>query len=205
MEFYLELSDNIENLRLQKDGAWRKIQIGEKLSESDFTSSYVFDLIRIQARKTRSIAGDKEYFHGNDHFYHHVMVKRESFPKTPSKEQLRSVIRQGDDNITNSLILNVYGFFELRDFYTMEINTDDPSIVFRYETFGAENEYVGEESAKDERYITDLYTTFLEGWLSHLKNGMTNRYFTTESKRSEETILAEIDAMKSYFNEISEE
>lgn len=204
MEFYLELSDKFEYLRLQKDGAWKKIQKGEKLSESDFTSSHVFDLIRIQGRKTRAVVEDKEVYHGHDHFYHHVMVERSSFPKTPSKDQLQSVIRQGDDNVTNSLILNVYGFFELRDYHTMEINTDDPTMVFRYETFGAENNYVGEESADDERYINDLYTTFLEGWLSHLKNGMTNRYFATESKRSEETILAEIDSMKSHWNEESE-
>lgn len=63
---------------------------------------------------------------------------------------MRSVINQGDDRIGIPLIFKrVYGFLLKQDFHTMDINTDDPTLVLDTKTFGAGNGYVGAESADD--------------------------------------------------------
>lgn len=201
----MELSNRMDSIRLQNDGTWRRSYHGEGLRESDFTSRHVFELVRRQIRAAVVEAEGVTHQVGKNGMYYHVLVKRDRFPKTPSKEQLRSVIRHGDDGVTNSLVLKVYGFFELRNFSTMDIQIDDPALVFRYETFGEENGYVGGGSADDHRYIDDLYTTFLEGWLSHLRSGATNMYFASEARRSEEAILADIDAMRGKWEEVFDE
>lgn len=202
MEFYLELTDLLQSYRLQTDGSWRKVACGNReILDSDFLCAHVFELIRLQKNNTSLELNGTVYNIkreiGNDRriIYYDVFVKREIFPFTPSKEQLRSVINQGDDRINNSLILNVYGFFEVRDFHTMDINTDDPTLVFRYETFGAGNGYVGAESADDNGFIDDLYALFLLGWYNHLVSGATNMYFEKEATESEQEIINKINSL----------
>lgn len=201
MEFYLELTDRKNCFRLQNNGSWRQRDYHErKLADNDFLSEKVFELILLQEKnKVVDIDGTSYNVmleNGDSDLYYDVFVKRGIFPLIPAKEQLRSIIRQGDDRIPNSLILNVYGFFELRNFYTMQLDIDDPTLVFRYETFAAGNVYVGEESANDNRYIDDLYTTFLKGWYEHLNGGHTNMYFESESKETEVQLTAMINNLQ---------
>lgn len=92
----------------------------------------------------------------------------------PSEAELISVIRQGDDRQTNSLLLNIYGFFEIREHYSVDYH--DPSIVLRFETFLAGNDYVGESAANDEDEIEKNYAHALNYWDMHLKTGKTHFY-----------------------------
>ncbi|MES2566219.1 MAG: hypothetical protein V4565_05100 [Bacteroidota bacterium] len=201
MEFYLELTDKKNYFRLQKDGSWRlRDYHNGELENKDFLSEMVFELIRLQKTKTVVHINGKSYKvlpeEGYSDLTYDVYVKRNMFPLIPSKEQLVSTIRQGDDRIINSLILNVYGFFELRDFHTMQIQIDDPTLVFRYETFSPYNDYVGMDASNDSRHINNLYTTFLKGWHEHLNGGHTNMCFESEPRETENELLKAINSLR---------
>lgn len=200
MKFYLELSNNIETYRLQKDDSWRPI--GERsIKETDFLTESSQEIMLKQKVDSTITIGDKTWkvntsesmFGETDKLYYDAHVLRTNTPETPSKEQLISTIRNGNDAINNSLILNVYGKFELRNFAKVNLSIEDPTIVVRNETFGAGNEYVGEKAANHKSFIDDIYACTLENWLNHLKTGGTNMYSDTRATKSVGDILLDIE------------
>jgi len=186
MKFYIELTDDISTFRLQSDLSWRKIETRD-IQDIDFLTPDVYELIKIQEvngqiklnnknwklNPTSSLFGEKQKLN------YRIFTIRCIKPPIPSRDQLISVIAQGDDRINNSLILNVHGLFELRDFYTLNLSFKDPTIVLRNETFSAGNGYVGKDAAKDANLIKGLYAVSLYHWLIHLQNGLTNMYSDT--------------------------
>lgn len=207
MKFYLELTNNIKTFRLQGDKTWREV-ISRELVKTDFTTSHVFEMILLQKMDTSITVGGKKWRVEPDHstlgetdtLYYKVYVDRSIFPIIPSKEQLISVIKQGDDRYTNSLILNTYGFYELREFRTMNISYEDPTIVLRNETFQAGNEYVGRVASEHSRFIDSLYIDSLYYWSINMESGKTNMYSDYNVSENLEDIIEKIKSLEKEFS-----
>lgn len=203
MDFYIELSNNDVAFRLQQDQSWREIQ-DRKIKKKDLLISKITHILRLQQIDgSIEIRGQKWSLNPTsfnlgerNNLFYHVYSNRYFIPRLPSKKQLISVIEQGDDRVFNSLILNIYGFFELRDFHTLSIGFVDPSIVFRFETFSSGNKYVGSTAAMEESFIDQLYATCLESWLINLETGKTGMYSDYFTKKSIEEVIQKIEEQK---------
>jgi len=204
MIFTVELEGIGRSYRLQRDGKWRRLGNDYSILESDFRTSTPSEVTNRTPYSTEielegvlykispTIGKAGEVLSGNSKVY------RREFPGViPSKEQLRAVIASGDDEQTNSLILNLQGQFEFRQRPPFDINKNDPTVVIRHETFAAGNEYVGIEAAQDEAHIDELFTSSLEGWLAHLQTGNTQEYSDSPSMKSAEQLLRELELLKS--------
>lgn len=209
MQFFLELTDRIKNhYRLQNDKkTWRRIIMNEPLRDSDFLSSEIYEFFKLQEidseieldRKVWELNSTSGQVGQDNGLEYKILVKRYFYPLVPSFEQLISVIKQGDDRLHNSLILNVFGFFELRNFDTINISIEDPTIVFRHETFSIGNDYVGSNASKDDLLMQNIYSTAIENWLDHLKTGRTNFYADFHTIKKIDYLLEELDKFKANF------
>jgi hypothetical protein len=200
MKFYVEIEAEINKYRLQTDHSWKKID-SKELSKTDLLTSDICELIKLQEIDENVVLDGKEWklnstsmsFGENNYAYYGIYTKRKISPLIPSKEQLKSVLAQGDDRINNTLILNAYGLFELREFNTLNLSFKDPSIVMRNETFIAGNGYVGNNVIGDDNYVNQLYRNALSFWLMHLKSGKTNFYSDVNTNQTESELINEIE------------
>ncbi len=203
MEFYIELSDDFKNYRYQNDNTWREL-ITREVLDTDFITSDIYGIIKLQMVDAKMELDGKEWkvnhssssYGSREYLGYEVFVHRKIKPKLPSLEQLTSVISQGDDRQSNSLILNCHGFFELRHRSTINLMYCDPTIITRHETYDSENGYVGPEAAKDTNYVEGIYRDSLEHWLIHLECGRTNMYCDNPTHKTVEELINEIDAIE---------
>lgn len=82
------------------------------------------------------------------------------------RQQLINTIKNGDDSITNRLILRVDGIFALVPYDSSE-DADaflDLDYVARWETFDAGNGYVGDNAAEDLELINEIYSDAKKAW-----------------------------------------
>ena len=108
--------------------------------------------------------------------YYRVFVLREALPFLPVREQLESIIRYGNDRADNAVVLTIDGLFELR---SCPFTVHDPFIVASFEKFPATGGFIGEEAAKDKKYLDSIYWKAVEFWVRHSITGETN-FFSDE-------------------------
>jgi len=178
MLFTIELTDIGVCYRLQNDGSWRECSEDKKLRETDFTCNDPAEVTqRSIAPETLEIDGKTydidphRWPTKHDQLHHASTLFRRDYPDEPSIDQLRQIIAQGDDAVSNVLILNVYGQFELRQSPPFNQLLNDPSIIVRHETFVAGNGYVGPEATEDEQHIRELFVDSLEYWKNRERHG----------------------------------
>lgn len=82
---------------------------------------------------------------------------------TLTPEQLKELIRSGDDSKPNQIRIREDGTIFLSSI--VGANQLD-GIIGRFETFQPHNDYVGPKRADDERYIKRLFLTIQE-WITH--------------------------------------
>jgi hypothetical protein len=196
--FYLQSTNRNCHYRLQSDFKWRKVNEKESISDNDYKTSSAKEIILYQqVNKKNDIDGtiqhlDFDDIASNKEFcYYEVFVLRSQY-YVPTKEQLISTISKGNDDINNSLILNVNGAFELRPRESVRKEVVDPTIIARFETFIAGYEEVGIKASKDKPFIDSLYVNFLDQWESHLLTGATNYYIDTLLDAKEEELIHKI-------------
>jgi hypothetical protein len=187
---------NAPLFRLQKDGSWRKCEGDKSLCETDRTCETPAEVIRLSSTNgavelhgTVYDIDAREWPTDNEQLHHGSQVFRQEFPKTPTKEQLKSVLANGDDSFHNQLILNVYGEFELRQNGSF---SNDPSKVVRFETFCAGNGYVGQEMANNDSFLNDNFLSALDYWITHLKTGNSQAYCDLYRSDTLDQMLAEL-------------
>lgn len=207
MEFFIELTNDQTTYRLQNDKTWHLLN-ERQLKDKDYLTSNVSEIIKLQEidrpidlngrqwklNPTSSSFGDESVL------TYQVYTNRDIIPRTPSRDQLKSIIAQGDDSFNNSLILNPHGFYELRNFHTLNFSIKDPTILHRHETFSAGNDYVGQEASEDQSLIDELYSTSLEHWLINLKYGRLNMYSDHHTQKTAEELIIEIEEIKTGYN-----
>lgn len=208
INFYIELTADRKKYRLQADKSTWLNTNSKEITDEDFITPDIYKIIKLQQVDSKIIIEGQECrlnptssFLGEKNIYgYEVYVTRDIFPLTPTKEQLVSTIHHGDDRISNSLILNVHGFFELRIRETISLEIQDPTIVVRNETFDSGNDYVGIDAAKDEILIDGLYASALELWTLHLQTGRTNFYCDYSAKKTVSESLNQLEKLEKAFN-----
>ncbi len=79
-----------------------------------------------------------------------------------TKERFRELISNADDRIPNQLRVNKNGLIYISH---EAVGSQDTLLVqFRYETYGAYNQYVGPKAASRKKYIDDEYEELLLAW-----------------------------------------
>lgn len=181
--------------RLKKDGTFKKVQgIDPKIILED---DYLFDDY-FQAKnwtkenphieldgKIIDLSPDRAI--GFTDYYYQIRPHRIRKPKQNyvTKEQLKNVLKNGDDSKHNSLVIDFDGFLHLLPF---EQAVKFPYAV-RFETFQAGNGYVGENS--NLYHLENTYLALLQGWADHL--GSHNQiYRDYTDTRSEDEVIEEI-------------
>lgn len=204
MKFTIELKELDRFHRLQKDNSWRIIDDNRSLIETDFQTNNPGEVLGKSSHEGEIVLDGVKYKvnptlvdFGNDNVLSTTsLVFRKQFPILPSIDQLRDTIANGDDSKHNSLILNVYGKFELRTRPPYDISKNDPTVIVRNETYSAGNEYVGVKASKDEQHVKQEYKASLEFWIRHLAKGVTQEYCDLASDRKTVDIIAEIKELE---------
>ena len=204
MIFTIEFKGMDRHFRRKKDNSWRTIKHSDiSLQENDYQTNDPKEVLAKSCDEGVIEIDGIEYNvnpiyinWGRDNILNPAsLVFRKNIPHLPSIDQLRDVIANGDDSKHNSLILNVYGNFELRSLPSYDISKNDPTVIVRHETYSAGNGYVGVESSKDDNHINQEYAASLELWASHLKTGGTQMYCDSTATRELTDILEEIQQM----------
>lgn len=88
---------------------------------------------------------------------------------TPTKEQLQALLRSCDDTAGGHILwVNRLGDVHI----TLLVNETpvkwatrmSEEIQFRYETYGTNNDYVGENAANNDDYVSSLFEKLLKDW-----------------------------------------
>lgn len=94
--------------------------------------------------------------------------------KDLSEEQLIDVIKNGDDNLTNMLVVSKQGVFSLFPYEKHSDNTDVFSYDFAVvnaESFQPHNDYVGVNAANDKTFVRNEYNRLNKAWHRYLEKG----------------------------------
>jgi hypothetical protein len=177
--------------RLKKDGTFKEISfidvlpddmIFDTIQEAQFwkENQSEFQVVgkMIKANPTSTGMADS---------YLHIRSHRVGKPKQMvfSKQEVENVLKYGNDNIHNSLVVDFDGFVHLVPF-----EQAITGYAVRFETFQAGNGYVGSKSSLN--HLDGTYLALLEGWLDHLETHDCE-YRDSESRRSEVDILSDIN------------
>jgi hypothetical protein len=203
MRFTVDLEGDLDLYRLQTDQSWRNCLNATGLAPTDMLCDTVEDALALNVLKgefqIENVVFDIEP-EPNTGFlpplHYTSSVFRREFPTVPSVDQLREVIRTGDDSVNNSLILNIDSMFELRSIPPYDFSINDPTCVVRYETFDAGNDYAGVEASEDDDHILTTYALMMSGWVEHLKNGATQLYYDEYSPISIEDLPQMLDEIQ---------
>jgi hypothetical protein len=87
----------------------------------------------------------------------------------PTKEELRALLRACDDTAGSHILwISREGEVQIsllsHETAAKWAGRMGSKIQFRYETYGAGNDYVGENAANDDRYVSFLFEKLLKDW-----------------------------------------
>jgi hypothetical protein len=88
---------------------------------------------------------------------------------SPTKDELQALIRSCDDTAGSHILwVNKSGEVQIA-LLTDEtpaswVRKNEKNILFRYESYGRNNDYVGENAAKDEDYVLSIFNTLVADW-----------------------------------------
>jgi hypothetical protein len=192
-----------ERWRLQKDGSWRLLKHDVKIDEVlDWVTNRVRDVKSYGKHDGQVTLGAKVYRSNpstfsmaEDRVSVGATVHRFSKPNEFTIDELRDVIRQGEDSKNNSLILNLKGQFLLREFNQQLRNS--PEVAVRHETFVAGAGYVGRKAAADDGYIKRVYAAMLQCWVKHLESGRVQQYADLPATRPIDRLQARVRELTS--------
>ncbi|MBE6047759.1 MAG: serine/threonine protein kinase [Clostridium sp.] len=102
-----------------------------------------------------------------------------------TKEELRDILRNGDDHKNNYLVIDENGYFRL-----LQSSREKSTFPVRFEGFNAFNNYVGKYSSLN--HLDNLYVMALEGWLQYLSRGTSVYMDYKRDKYSEQELISKI-------------
>jgi hypothetical protein len=192
-----------KEFRLQKDNSWKQLT-SKALEDTDFTEtdpikvwnySKLEGLINIQGQGI--VVNQKlvsSFGSSGIAFTYPVLHRTKNPGVTFTKDDIRNIIRDGNDDLFNCLVIGTNGKLRLDD-----VDLDDimhnPEIAVRNEVFCAGNEYVGIDAAKDKRHIGETYSGMLNGWYEHLQTGRLNVFVDYCSAKPDADIIKAINSL----------
>lgn len=104
-----------------------------------------------------------------------------------TEEEIKAVLRAGNDFRSNRLVIDEEGYAQL-------IDSDIHYEYYRYpvsqESYDAQNNYVGQYANLDD--VNEIYLAMLDGWLHHLRTGQRYDVDYYDQTVEEDKILGEI-------------
>ena len=216
MKFRIEaqLELGLKRYRLQKDGNWRRMSSALSKNHPEFCkddnpqqSDQVYDTLMDAGIFIGTLTNEVE-IDGKKHplkdleggtlheihqrVYIQPMVYRITKPERFTQQEVKSIIAIGNDNVHNTLTLDLEGRVALRQFRGMLLSNCLP-IAVRKSSFCAGNEYIGQEAARDADHVNEQYLSLLEGWVTHLMTGELNIMPDWNSNKSAEELWKEVD------------
>lgn len=189
------------NYRLQKDGSWKKIsKFNECNIDTDMTFSSHIDAVRWLKRNENQYINGIEcctnpYQGGKvgdkNRYFFEILTHRKTKPHLFTRNELKEVLKNGDDTVHNSLYIDFDGFVKLKNITNNGDFIGYDEYAVRNESYDAFNGYVGEEF--EDEYINNLYLNILDEWCSHLSSGRSLYIDYDKDNLDEPTILAEIN------------
>jgi hypothetical protein len=202
-KFTVELTGP-KNFRFCEDRTWRELS-DYSLLPSDFYTADPGEVHRLSTYSGTIKVEAAEYPVGKTSpllsrpLYCTSRVFRPSFPEVPDRRQLINTIARGDDTLDNIVILNVDGGFELRQFSDFDKHRNDPTIVARYESFVAGNDYIGIAASNDVSHVNAVYSGLLQFWATHLKCGVTQEYVDLPASSSIQELSSNLELLMEHW------
>ncbi|MGE7950851.1 hypothetical protein [Lysinibacillus xylanilyticus] len=188
-----------DTFRLTKEGEWRK-QENFKLLDKDrdmFFESFqaANNWLRINRPLTingKNVENDEtvtDLF--NDNYSFEIIAHRITKIKNPifSREQLKEVLINGNDNYSNSLVIDYEGTPKLIPLISIA-PLEVIEYPVRFETFNAGNGYVGVQSNLN--HLDQTYLALLEAWYMHMETGRSFYRDYVSGDLSEEELISNI-------------
>lgn len=120
-------------------------------------------------------------------------VHRTERPRIFTKDELITTIKYGNDKRGNVLVVNLQGYFSLKDIRFISYARDQKApVAVRHEFFVPGNGYVGSSASKDFRFIDETYLSSLQGWYEHLKTGKLDQFQDLPASESESRLIRKI-------------
>lgn len=91
---------------------------------------------------------------------------------TLSVENVRELIRNGDDNHNNQIRVTKTGEIFLSQDVVGAIDIDN--LAFRFESFDAHNGYVGLKASQDDEYVHRIYNALKKYWKNQTETYVDN-------------------------------
>lgn len=189
------------SFRLRKNGTWREQNDFPDLNREEDMCFPTFVDAKTWLTQNTQVEIDGEEYNtavpteaklGDSSNYHfQIMVHRQTKPNVFTYSDVERVIRSGNDDVYNSLIIDfegIPGLVQLDD-----INDGRGNYAVRFETFCAGNGYVGRDTSGN--HINDTYIGLLEGWCTHLKCGKSIYFDFVDGAQSESELLGEIEEL----------
>jgi len=162
-----ELYLNNEGILIVKEDLW------DFENKRDFYKFYNFEKAKRCATKVKmylDIALKNLHTISSNEINCYINMKRLKRPKHLfTKEEIIEVLRRGNDNYYNRLVINKDGYIELVQPKEIEYLE-----IFKYPVLGYEfpvkNNMVGEMAPIND-YIEDVYMLMLDAWYEHLRCG----------------------------------
>ncbi len=121
-------------------------------------------------------------------------VYRETKPHQFNRDEMRSVIAHGDDSCINALVLDLEGHFQLVN--SSEAQRRLAPYAVRHESFAPFSNKVGKKAVLDRQFMTEVYFTMLEGWVTHLYNDELDNFVEgRECRKSEAELWKEVEML----------
>lgn len=77
-------------------------------------------------------------------------------------DDVRELLANGDDKYDNQIRVDKAGFVYLSQDVVGAVDIDD--LAFRFESFDAGNDYVGEDASKDSVFVERIYKALKGNW-----------------------------------------
>ncbi len=191
-----------DSYRLRKNGRWtEQAKYGDLNKDEDmlflsFAEADFWLKINPQAviggKKYDTAVEERVVRVGESSNYHfQIIVHRQTKPNVFTYSDVERVIRSGNDDVDNSLIIDFEGIPRLVQLD--DINDGRGNYAVRFETFCAGNGNVGRDTSGN--HINDTYIGLLEGWRTHLKCGKSIYIDFVEGVLSESELLGEIEEL----------
>lgn len=135
---------------------------------------------------------------GDPTVYVQPVVYRITKPRQFTKAEVRSVIAFGNDEVNNTLTIDLEGRVRLRKFNPSIVLSDFANIAVRNETFCAGNGYIGQDAARDQSHVNGTYLALLDAWITHLSTGKMNIFQDMSASESEEQMLVDLKNLTSH-------
>ncbi|SYX85056.1 hypothetical protein [Paenibacillus alvei] len=191
MKYFIDYSKSIfETKRLKINGEFRDIPDDNNLYEDDQQFSSWHDANNWFSRNTQALIDGvsletkpESYLLGSGHF--EIRPYRDSKPQKylVTKDELKTLLLQGNDEHYNMLVLDFDGYPQL-------VPKPSFSYAVRLEGYVGGNGYVGKHSKLN--HLNDTYSMLLEAWLLHLQCSKSIYKDYKSGELSDEELISEI-------------